>query len=489
MFERMAGEWSNERLVNEYAAMRLADRAAISVPCEDPVVHAFAPFGSAGYTHARRLGSLDSEPWKTIVSGGVDMRLDPFAASAAREGRAIWDAAVALPACSIRSGRIARPRDIAPANPVNQAWGRTLAQSMAPMEGRPHGPFVYDFTTADDGWYLMELAHALAHASCSSESEAQPPDPFDYFHLSQRFAWFAAAIAVGEMLGTPIPTSYRGDFPGLGLGLSACPVPEAPWLTVPWDGTGAPVPDETLGIVAAGVYFEPVPAEYLSGSMRVRTSDRWCCMPTVVTLGGWAHIDRVCHCALSSETPWGSGGEICYAMHMLDLLPPESLGAYFRLWQMETGRSSPGCPPSHGLFSSAFADLVARTPPMPCKSCMCWNRRTADAPVRPSGRSRPKTPKELKESRFWDWKLYTDAVDAIHRLLQRDVMEYEKLLMGEGAGKVRRMRMRNWRQTLAGFKSDRVAAKALVKIRNGRDDCLTKTEREALDRWKAKNRQ
>lgn len=161
-------------------------------------------------------------------------------------------------------------------------------------------------------------------------------------------------------------------------------------MTVPWLGKNALKFDATIAVIDVGVFVEPHPYGFTSKTGAVTTNDYLCCMPTIVTINGWETVEYITHQALGISDPTNvtSKDMLYYVVNPSDLTGADMFWYYLKLGMQHRG--APVVDATHQYYhawiaSTEYKELLASTPPLPCKYCMSINRKTQGAPVRPRG--------------------------------------------------------------------------------------------------------
>jgi hypothetical protein len=327
----------------------------------------------------------------------------------------------------------------------------------------------------EDGWFLLETAHALAHLRGDPKWEYRK-----YAHdLTKTAGHFIGCL--GEVIfcyayDLPIDVGMRVD--GLkaepdniqyGIEIRTSSRFNMPFIRLPWTSNEAPRIDMTLAVVDVGVYIQPHPYGFTKGTMEVGAKDHWACMPTIVTIAGWEAIDFMTHQTLASVKPSSRYVPVCYTAHPADLLPPDTFWAY-----LELARQARGNPVTNERYryldewmgSEEFAKLIEHTPPLPCRDCIMWNHDAEGKPKRPRGQR----PKRVSKRKNIDWWKYDKEVGQVYKILKAAGLAYEaKLYRGERCAKrLRNARGKRHRDKMSELKKDRHFAEAKVKVRKGK---------------------
>lgn len=482
-------------------------RGNILEPSNDDRVMSYAPFDHPGYAHRELLEGLGSDAWGKIMDSDPKELVspDPFMPSKYRkhsDGRpafAIWDAAVGVPACRHRTPDVVNMYDIPIVRSINTHWKNTALpalQRVGPLGRdneivRPYGPWIYDITTMEGGWTLLEAAHVLAHLQGDTRADSRK---FGFADSKTSGHWRAelAKLLVALEFDIPIdtmPGDYgkpgTPDFPSCGLEVKTSSWFDAPYMRAPWASREALRFDETLALMVAGVYIEPHPYGHTSATMQWRPRDRWSCAPTIVALAGWDAVDVITHQPLVSVKPENRSIPVCYGEHPYDLMPPQTLWAYLALCRRrgllkEPEQLNEACamPGRYRyvydwLNSKAFTAALMRTPPLPCKYCSRPNAKAEKAPRRPKGKVPTVQPKLIygKAAEEWQaWETYNAAMEAIRGIIQRAVEPFEARRYGGRlrSNRIRRQRNSGYKARMSELSKQRKLKRIIAKKKQGK---------------------
>lgn len=490
-FKKNIAEWSVERL-EEFLAYRRwlisEGPASICLASTAKGVSKHAPFMSSDYPHAAIMGSVSSKEWRAVMRADHKdlVSPDPFTPSPYRSGgKKVWDAAVGIPACQHRSVNLISMAATPVLRNCNRHWNEVIVpalRTVGPLGTngailRPESPMIVDFTKIKNGWIYIEAAHVLAHLRgdtkrVSKNAGAIPSATTGHFQAS------LANIAVALIYDLPL---YIGrydegmhampDFPDFGIEVKSSSRFGMPFLRAPWLNNEALRFDSTLAVVNVGVFIEPHPYGYNSGTLEPLKNDHWCCMPTMAMITGWETVDVITHQPLVSAKIDDPYSPICYGMHPADLMPPDLLWAYLALGQRSIGRP-PIVDDKHvyvdeWVKSPGFIELVKQTRPLPCKMCIALNQRTEGVPRRPAGR-RPK-PSKIKDHK--EWKEYYAEIAKILGILDAAVLRYEPRFYGTTRAilkRTRKLRNAGWKARMCVINDERLFDEAIDKVRKGK---------------------
>ena len=413
---------------------------------------------------------------------------DPFAPGPAG-GLSLWDRAAApTPWTEFRT---MPPQRVPAFRKTNATWLEETVPSFyrvgMPVDGvvvrRPQSPAIVDLMGERWGWRLLEAAHALAHRA-EVQARFRPQAMGLYGSLTLNWV---ARLCVAMRYGLPVDVS--GDPPPLkpseaaqsndGLlryGISLCDSNSfhAPFVRVPCLGMRAPVPDRDVCFLAVGVYVEPHPKGFTDGTGKWMEVNRWSCSPTMVSIAGWELADVVLRQQPGAMDAWSSPEWVVAAPA---LMPWDSLPEY-----IEAAKSARGEAVADNvrywhvrdwLGSQAMRDLVASSPPLPCRDCLRLNMKAEGAPGRPQ--SRPPKEKPDRKSKYLtreerEWLEWDERIDQVFGLVEKAAVYYEARLWGATEAKRRRRARRamaNARKA-ALAKAASLEKKAQAALRGGR---------------------
>ena len=507
--------WTNEKLVQDFLLYRANLMATgpgnLCTPCTDKLVYPYAPYSDSNYWQRKRIG-IDGAPWKTIhnVKPVKLIDPDPFMPSKYREnGYNCWDAAIGIAATASRSSKIIPPQHLMANKLCNTYWSQKLQPAInnvgpsleSDYVRRAEDTYIVDFTRIPNGWFYLEIAHALTHKELDNRYSN------DKWHkerpeTSHTFCKWVAKIAVAYAYGLPLctnkafyPKLQEADFPDVGLSVYVSKTYDNPVNSIPINKDEALLVDKTLAAVNVGIFSEPHPYGFITGTLDSTPQDRWCCMPTLAVISGWDTVENICHQPFVSRVPYGRT-PVCYGIHPMDLMGPDLLWGYLQLWRMHrAAEQKPTLPDTNYtcvyldsvLNTKMFEELYLYSPPLPCKYCMTWNYKTERKPERPDGRA-PTAAKELKNKNMWMWRLYYRDVQAVEDIIERAVLRYETTLYKSrsAAERLRRKRKKNWLGRIQELKEAHYLENAKIKLRAGKP--LTGWERKAVKKYRERQK-
>lgn len=441
---------------------------AITKPAPEGQVRSF-PFSDPGYPYGKALGSMLGPRW--IAAGQQDpaslVPVDPYGSSRIKAGGlAVWDAAVGLPAAALRPPRILEPRELVPTRNCNKYWSEILSKSLGRVGRlgspdtwvRPSDPYLVDLMAHPQGWKLKEAAHALAHL-VQDRTLTKVRDPAAWGSTGTLEQRALANLAVSLVYGLPFDTWMAEDPGQYGVQINISGNFRNPSMLVPCMVDGCPVPDKTVAIVQVGVFMEPHPAGVTRSAATWHEINRFSCAPSMAVVAGWELVDVVTHQAVCTRSRLRPDAPLYYGMSVQDLEGPDTFWGV-----LAAGIGARGLPAvdqsrywyvEEWLESQSYRDLLARTPPLPCSSCIRFNMRAEGAPKRPDGnppepqkgKRKEPTPEEL------EWAAWYESLEKAESLIRSATVFYETYLVSGRAEclRIRKARLRHHRERLAEF--------------------------------------
>ena len=386
-----------------------------------------------------------------------------------RDVRGMWDWIRAVPYCPGPSVPVLDRRMLPQFPNANRDWegiAAGLNRVGRPSGGgefmRPSGKWVLDLVSDRDGSRILEAAHALAHARRLASSGL----------VRSGLVECVAELAFCRMFGLSFscPTvddisagavRRGGDVGRLGIRFSVTTDMRHPWMTVPANGASdpdGPVQDVDSMVVLCGVHLEPQPWSARegnpdSGDETWLEMNRWSCMPSIVSVCGFAFMDEVHQAPLVGR--WRSSGleDCCFTMPVAAMHGPSSLDGVLALCAGNGPGSRDGGEFTVDGFlkSGLLAGLLKITPPFPCRDCLSLNMSSDGAPTRPSCRR----PSE-RDGRAWkghkaeatpaeaEWAEYDAKVDKIVRVVEKACEFHDRRFKyGTNGKRIRRKRRSN----------------------------------------------
>lgn len=415
------------------------------------------PFAHPDYPHQAWLTPERMEAGPASLSP-VDP--DPFAPSASGTagGLRLWDAAAAPTPWT--EFRIMSSQRVPAFRKTNKTWLEETVPAFyrvgMPQGGvvvrRPQSPAIVDLMSERWGWRLLEAAHALAHRA-EVQMRFKPQGYGLYGSLTIDWvARLAAAIKYGlpvDVSGEPAPAtaseaaSSNDGFYRYGISLCDSNSFHNPFIRVPCIGRSAPVPDRDVCFLAVGVYIEPHPKGFTDGTGKWMEVNRWSCSPTMVSFAGWELADVVMRQQPNTLVSGWSVPEFVIAAPAL--MPYDALPEYIAAAKSARGEAVADnvryWDVMDWLGSGAMRELVASSPPLPCRDCLRLNMRAEGAPGKPQ--CSPPREKPNRKSRHLtreekEWLDWDDRIDQVFGMVEKAVVYYESRLWGATEAKRRR---------------------------------------------------
>lgn len=335
---------------------------------------------------------------------------------------------------------------------INDAWqngtymdlGRIGRTSPEGEYRRPSGEWILDVVSDPRGWWILELAHMLAHRAEDASELARKPVPYVYGQNATLFQAMLFKVFMCRKFGIPLdvdPGAQDGadPFDRYGIHISVSPSLRSPLLRVPADGKGCLRPGEVC-VVCGSIHIEPTPHAMATGSDRWLAMNRWSCHPTIASFVGWELVDVVTHAPLLSSG-WSKPEYV---------LPPMALqGAPSFVHLLECAYAHHGKVEPDGkrlwlvddyLASDAFLRDLASSPPLPCKRCLKLNMESDGSPSRPRSERPDKAVSEgsVSTQAQREWLDWDNAMNKVYGIVEKATkyMEIREL----GAGKAVRFR-------------------------------------------------
>lgn len=219
---------------------------------------------------------------------------------------------------------------------------------------RPSGEWVFDLVSRDDGWSVLDEAHALSHWKAETMLlEGEGRGVLEDSGSARGMAESVAESGLSRLAGVDFSSLREA---GLAVSASEGLQSSDGWIPVKFLPAGA------TAVVFCSYRVEPPPKTAESGEGGWLEVNRWCCAPTTVAFLGFACMDVVLKCpvvrrgrAAFVHVPPG-------AMH-----PMRMLGGY-----LECARDRGIRMPEPG----GVVDTPHRTP-WPCRMCMALPRSWA----------------------------------------------------------------------------------------------------------------
>jgi hypothetical protein len=281
------------------------------------------------------------------------------------------------------------------------------------------------------GWTLREAIHVLAHL----RGDTKPDGTWMENRTKVMYHNQSAAVELTYALvfDTPIDvTNKERGRPGepdtyYGTELKSTSYLGSPVLRTPWLGNEALRMDETLAVMLAAVFIEPVPYGFLASSTNTHPEDKWAGSPSLIVLVGWEAIDYITHMPLGAYLR-NERSPVNYVMRGGAMLPPDTHWAYLALAKRDRPppETGPGCRWRYvreWLQSDDYKALRAQTPGLPCRECYLINKDTEGAPKRPRT-VKPDVPRNKLPPEHLEFE---EDLDKCMALSQKAIDEYEPL--------------------------------------------------------------
>ena len=477
----------SDEFINKRRKLLIDSDTGILVPADNNICK-FAPFDHADYYYGNKIGSLINPKWQKLLTMTPSELIepDPFKQSEYRNGLKCWDAAIAIPACSLRSNRIESLKQVGTIRNINNYWTNEVVMALrkvGPLQPgkllRPSASFMVDLVSIEDGWTILEAAHVLAHVRGDFEKvKPKPRRPINYY-----FKRTLAELIVSLIFDLPIRIgNYRNKNTGssdlpYGIYINVTDSFATPYVRIACKNKNALMPDDVIAVIQVALHIEPYPYGFTSGTLNYDLNDRWACLPTIINIVGFEIVDYILHqnIVTSNKQPE-------YVMHHLDLLPPNFINNYIALGKQH-GEFKPDNIEwfkfEDWLDSESFRLLKAATPPLPCMDCLMHNYMSEGKPNKPKGW----LPKQIKKNSAWD--RYTKDIKGIFNLIRSATRMYEAQFLKGGLKSLKlewKIRSNNWKARLKNLKRTELLESALVKTKEGKQ--LTKTEDCILTAYK-----
>lgn len=459
--------------------------ATLLVPDKDSLDPYF-PFDCTEYPYSEVLddhvGTSTRVSWRGMPAYDL-LSGDPFKES--QSGwPSVWDAAVGIPAVTIRGRSTYHTNNVPVPRNINDTWqNRTMIDlsriGRATPESeyrRPVGDWLLDVVTHRNGWRLLELAHMLAHVAEDTELLSRRERPYTYGQNCSLFHMFLFKAFMCLKFGLPIDVRMDGDDPDTndmfdryGIVASISTKLREPMILVPSIGRGCLRPGRDICVVSGTVHIEPTPHSAATGSGKWLEMNRWSCEPTITAFAGWELADFVVHSPLVVQ----NGQTVpAYALPAQAMLKSDDFH-YF----LECAESSRGkCVPDGDRYrlvdeyleSDDFRSALLSSPPLPCKRCFMLNMQSAGSPSRPRcerpnrRHSKDETPSESER----EWIEWNEKMDKIFKTVEKATRFMELRDSGAlAARKARKTRKSAYSKKVNGLRRARFLAGRVKKLR------------------------
>lgn len=413
------------------------------------------PFDSPEYTYAADIAdAVDSETrrlWLASEHGRL-IPEDPFEIDSRTGLPAVWSAVLGIPASKMRGSSFVTNKNVPTVRTINDAWqndtyvnlnriGRTSPEG---EYRRPSGSWILDVVSDPKGWWLLELAHMLAHKVEDAAELAKKPVPYTYGQNATAFQTMLFKLFLCKKFGIPTdvepgiddgtdPFAKYGIYPVVSTNL------RNPLMRVPADGKWCLKPG-TVCVVNGSIHIEPTPYAMASGSDKWLAMNRWSCNPTIVSFVGWELVDVVTHAPLLSNG-WSSPE---YVLTPMSLQEAPSFDEFLECAYAHFGKTEPDGKRlwlvDDYLDSDKFMVDLAASPPLPCKRCLKLNMESEGSPSRPKSEKPDKivTENTVMTQAQREWLDWDNNMNKVFRIVEKATkyMEIREL----GAGKAVRFR-------------------------------------------------
>lgn len=421
----------------------------------------YEPFDDPKYSHRDKLlfGSLQ---WEELVRRASKdpkafLSPDPYAKSKFREkGFAVWDSA-ALPqtAAAEKYGTLfdSDVERLTFRNPhpqyVSSKFDALVGTNLHGQPVRPTGRYIFDLTRMNNGWLLLEAAHALAHLRCDALHGIDLFRPW----IQKTMCRALASLLQGLLFDCPVyigPKNADGNplvWPYADIAVANV---RSPVLQVRKTGSWSMAPDEVCTECLWLQHVEPVPESYVAKTVNAGSNDEWSGLPTLMAFAGWDGVDSVLH----ARTKYVRNVEY-HVLHAGDLIDPALYGQAIELCKDPPPDNGEWVSVKSWLGSESWAKLVSCTPPIPCDDCYIVNERTDGAPRMP------------KSDNPMSWKLYDGNRNECISIAAKAADKAEVLYYTQNnlVRTPRKLRRRNHAKALKDREHARVVAERIERIK------------------------
>ena len=445
--------WSSEKLAEFLECRRQLLTAApgnICVPNNGG--YRWAPFDQpiSLYKHAPLLGDFMTEYGRIMRIPPADViSPNPYAASKRASGRikahACWDAAVGIPASKHRAtDDLPEYGKVQVLRRINTTWSSSTLEGLhkvGPTTNngfviRPAAPWLIDLQTIPFGWELIEMAHVLAHMRTEPKMFKNDKTRLQWAPSMAQFRKELAKLVIASIFGIPIDVKTPQDVEKLAPDISWGGIEVAvatdilnPVMRVPVYTGNSPIPDKSVLYIDAGVFVEPHPQGWSTGSLKSARYDMWSGLPTMVVLAGWETVEYVTHAPIyKGSRPKDA---VTYALSPVDLMPMDTLPAMLKLAANEYSmpvETDTEKYPLNWLADPGYMEYWMRTYPLPCPACQMVNSRSIGAPERPKMRM-PK-PGVNRGREYEAWKIWMNDLKQIRTLVESEILTFESRRYG-----------------------------------------------------------
>lgn len=337
---------------------------------------------------------------------------NPFEKSSFREGLAIWDS-VFLPPPKAVSIEVKRFKDITPLRSINKEW-ETTKESLN-MIGRPDGvhflrpkgPFILDLM--NDDIRMLQGAHILAHR----EPVDLILDEYTFGQTADLFLRNLIKLFIARkynMLINLHPEHENADmFSVYGIEVFGSTDLRAPSLMAAAGKSSRLKLDKTVVAILGSVGIEPHPRQIKNDDAKWRESNKWSCLPTLVTLAGWECVDFITHSNRIEIL-----GEPYYTVPVSDLQEMSSFEEFEKVAKDALGtpeKTAEVMTVEEWFNSEDFKKGLSETPQLPCPHCIRINEKAEGVVKRPKTKKPKRKLNEIinyKNQEIVDWVNYVE---------------------------------------------------------------------------------
>lgn len=319
-------------MITGYRKLRETSIVEMLRPCEDlQGVDPYFPFHASEYSHGTKLDytKVSTCDIDKFTSESVSVPCNVREPSKLRNnGLDIWDRSAIIPKCIwhkvVEDDRLAQPVKSKSLNDFMRTSILPSINLITPIEGggwvRPLHKYIMDLPSFScdgfDGYDVLCMGSVMAQ----HETIHVPNGP----NLYERTRTWIARIHVASVLGLPVFSGEwdwysSGDmFPPHGIIVSTGRSARNPYVSIPIDGPGSPVPDKTILVVGVGIDTGPPPSGFIYGSGDVNKFTVFSCAPMTSVISGWEFVDVVTHMPMNRRS-------MRYVLRWEDMLPPDIL--------------------------------------------------------------------------------------------------------------------------------------------------------------------
>lgn len=452
------------------------------------------PFDSAGYTWSSAIeDAVDSSTrlaWRNSTVSDL-IPVNPFEIDERTSLPSVWSAVLGIPASTLQSSPVSSAKTLSSPRAINDTWqnetfpdlGRIGRSSPDGEFKRPNGRWILDLVSNEHGWWLLEMAHMLAHKTEDSAAVARTPLPYTYGQTATLFQSMLFKIMLCDKFDLPIDTEpgscdpdQLDPFSRYGIVPAVSTPLRNPVLRVPVNGRSSLAPG-TICVVLGSVHIEPTPHAIAAGVDKWFAMNRWSCQPTITSFVGWELVDVVTHSPLLSSGKHDND----YAMLPMSLQSAESFKFF-----IDCAKESRGdCRPDNARFwlvrdyltSDKFMHDLESAPTLPCKRCLRLNMDSDGSPARPRCERPDKAPKKgaVLTREQQEWKEWDDTMSKVFAVVEKATKYMEIRELGAGsAARLRRARKHAYSSKVNALRSKAYLERRAAKLRA--EGYITKAE-------------